>query len=145
MLTKYKSIDFDSDESYEYSHRVLHDKKVLYDNYCDMYHWMKRLADTYTSSTGMELELGSGGGFFKELYPEIVTSDVTMVNGVDMKIDARDLPFDNETLRCIYGVHVMHHIPDIELFFREASRSLKTGGGDRDGGTILESDSKAFL
>ena len=77
---------------------------------------------------GIALELGSGAGFVKEVLPDIVTSDVISYSGVDRKLDACDMPFENEALRAILMFDVFHHIPDVERFLNEAQRCLKPGG-----------------
>ena len=96
-----------------------------------MYERMIALRNRFFSEVkgGHELELGSGGGFFKEINPECITSDISLVNGVDMVVDAQQLPFDNESVDCIYLVHVLHHIPDVRKFLNEVLRCCKTGGG----------------
>lgn len=76
---------------------------------------------------GALVELGSGGSYLKELEPELITSDV--VDGVaDRVIDARQLPFADSSVRAVLLTHVLHHIPDLEAFFREAQRTLVPGG-----------------
>lgn len=73
------------------------------------------------------VELGSGSSYIKDLRSEIITSDVTP--GVaDMVIDGRRLPFPGQSVRALLLTHVFHHIPDVELFFREAVRVLVPGG-----------------
>jgi SAM-dependent methyltransferase len=77
---------------------------------------------------GIALELGSGGGFIKEVLPQVVTSDVIPYPGVDHTLDATRMDLDDESLRAIFMINVFHHIPDVEAFFREAIRCLKPGG-----------------
>ena len=48
--------------------------------------------------------------------------------GVDRVVDARALAFDDNALDGIVMVDVLHHIPDVSLFFQEASRCVKAGG-----------------
>jgi SAM-dependent methyltransferase len=74
------------------------------------------------------LEFGSGGGFLKDVIPDVVTSDIIPVPGVDCVVDARTIPVRDGSLDAILMTHVLHHIPDVELFFREASRVLSPGG-----------------
>ncbi len=74
------------------------------------------------------LELGSGGGFIKELYPKIITSDVLELTTVDKIFSACAMPFADGSLDAIVMVDVLHHIPDVRAFFRQARRCLKTGG-----------------
>lgn len=94
--------------------------------------WYQRLlADVdsviTTSASAKILELGSGSSYIKELRPDVITSDVTP-GAADCVIDARHLPFENESLKAILASHVIHHIPNIESFFAEADRTLVPGG-----------------
>lgn len=77
---------------------------------------------------GQTLELGSGGGFFKEALSEAITSDVQDVPGADRRIDAKKLPFNQHALRAIVGTNVLHHVASIGDFFAEAERVLNPGG-----------------
>ncbi|HZD77651.1 MAG TPA: methyltransferase domain-containing protein [Acidobacteriaceae bacterium] len=42
--------------------------------------------------------------------------------------DGRNLPFASGDLRGIVMTDVLHHIPDVAAFFREATRCLRPGG-----------------
>ena len=77
---------------------------------------------------GDVLEIGSGGGFFKDVFPNVITSDIMTLSCCDRCIDALDLPFDNESLSAITMVNVFHHLPDCARFLSEAQRTLKDGG-----------------
>jgi SAM-dependent methyltransferase len=77
---------------------------------------------------GRALELGSGGGFVKEVIPEIITSDLVPYEGIDRLVDATHLPFLDRSLRIICMLNVFHHIPDVARFFEEAQRCLVPGG-----------------
>lgn len=77
---------------------------------------------------GLVLEVGSGGGFLKELLPECITSEVFPCAGVDMVLDGRKLPFADGSLRGIIMVDVFHHIPNVAEFLSEAERTLTPGG-----------------
>ena len=90
--------------------------------------WYESLIAELPHVSGDVLELGSGGGFLRDLLPTVVTSDVMEVPGVDRVIDARTLPFADGTLRAIVATNVLHHIPDIRAFLREAARALAPGG-----------------
>lgn len=43
-------------------------------------------------------------------------------------IDAEHLPFVDSSVDIVYGYAMVHHLPDLERFFREAIRVLKPGG-----------------
>jgi SAM-dependent methyltransferase len=77
---------------------------------------------------GKYLEIGSGGGFLKEIFPEVITSDILALPNVDMVFSAEQLPFKNEELGSIMMLNVFHHIPNPHLFLKEAERTLITGG-----------------
>lgn len=77
---------------------------------------------------GQVLEIGTGAGFAKSLIPSLVTSDIIPYQGIDVVLDARRLPFSDESLRMICMMNVFHHIADVELFLREAERCLVPGG-----------------
>ena len=101
-------------------------RPLLKRNYDD---WYRRLLEDARSApaSGAILELGSGGSYLKSLEPAILTSDV-VPNVADRVIDARKLPFADESLRALLLTHVFHHIPDVDAFFSEAQRTLIPGG-----------------
>lgn len=77
---------------------------------------------------GLALELGSGGGFIKEVIPEMITSDTIAYAGVDRVVDATNMPFEDRSVKLIAMMNVFHHIPDVERFLREAARVLVPRG-----------------
>ncbi len=77
---------------------------------------------------GLVLELGSGGGFLKEVMPEVITSDTLPYRGVDRVVDATRMPFKDRELKAVFMLNVFHHIPDVAAFFRELERCLAPGG-----------------
>jgi SAM-dependent methyltransferase len=91
--------------------------------------WYARLLADVRSvpNRGLLLELGSGGSCLKDLEPRFITSDV-IPDVAEQVIDARELPFEENSLQAIALTHVLHHIPDLEAFFREAQRTLVPGG-----------------
>lgn len=92
--------------------------------------YSKMLRDESTvpkDQPGQILEIGSGGGYIKLLRRDIITSDV--IPGLaDKVVDARALPFPDQSLRAIFLTNSFHHIPDVETFLREAVRTLVPGG-----------------
>ncbi len=77
---------------------------------------------------GVVVEVGSGGGFLRELFPEVICSDILPLPHCDMTFSAQNLPFAKETVSAIFMIDVLHHIPDCEAFFEEAERVLVKGG-----------------
>ena len=78
--------------------------------------------------TGTIVELGSGGGFLRDVLPEVVTSDLLPYPGIENVVDGTNMPFADGSLRAILMLNVFHHIPDCAAFLREASRCLAPGG-----------------
>lgn len=91
--------------------------------------WYNNFVDEVKKNPGGKyLEIGSGGGFLKDLIPSVITSDIMSLPTVDMKFSAEKMPFQNNELDGIFMVNVLHHIPHPHMFFREAERTLKPGG-----------------
>lgn len=77
---------------------------------------------------GKLLEIGSGGGFLKEMIPQVITSDVMPLDHCEMIFSAERMPFGDEELSAVVMLNVFHHIPKPWMFLQEAERTLKTGG-----------------
>lgn len=76
------------------------------------------------------LELGSGGGFFRELAPHAITSECVPAPRVDRVVDACNIAehFGPSSLDAIAAFNVFHHLPDCEGFLRGAEAVLRPGG-----------------
>jgi SAM-dependent methyltransferase len=76
------------------------------------------------------LELGSGGGFFRDFAPHAVTSECIDVPGIDRIVDACRIgeQFEAASLDAIAAFNVFHHLPDAAGFLRGASKVLRAGG-----------------
>lgn len=77
---------------------------------------------------GLLVELGSGGGFLKEIEPSVICTDIIDLPTNDMTFSALEMPFKDNTVGGIFMIDTMHHIPDSEHFLKEASRVLIKGG-----------------
>jgi len=77
---------------------------------------------------GRSLEIGGGGGHFKEFFPKIISSDYTFCDWLDLSLDAHNLPFAGGGLGNIVMIDILHHLASPPLFFHEAQRTLKKGG-----------------
>jgi SAM-dependent methyltransferase len=90
--------------------------------------WYQSIVARIPDSEGAVLELGSGAGFFQRFVPNVITSEVFECAGVQLVADAQNLPFSDGELRAIVMTDVLHHIPNVAAFFREATRCLRSGG-----------------
>ena len=77
---------------------------------------------------GRVVELGSGGGFLKQVIPEVISSDVLPLPSNDLTFSALDMPFGDNSVGGLFMVDTFHHIPDARRFLAEASRVLAPGG-----------------
>jgi SAM-dependent methyltransferase len=102
---------------------IWNSKKVLRKIYTDYY--VRMMA--YSNAPSI-LEIGGGSGNLKKLYPNIISTDLLPTSWIDVACDAQSLPFKEHTFDTIIAVDVLHHIQRTPLFFKEASRVLKTGG-----------------
>ncbi|HNF48139.1 MAG TPA: class I SAM-dependent methyltransferase [Chitinophagales bacterium] len=98
-------------------------KRIHSDWYNEFKNYSKSIA-----IQGDVVEIGSGGGFLKDVYPEVKTSDIIKLPVCDMQFSATEMPFENQSLKGIFMLNVLHHIPDNEAFFKEAERTLASGG-----------------
>lgn len=90
------------------------------------YAWMNE----YLDGKRDVVELGSGAGFAREFLrnPNLRLTDVSGKPWIDQCVDAMKLPFADGWLDAIVCSHMIHHVAQPVLFFREASRALKPGG-----------------
>lgn len=83
----------------------------------------------FGATPGLRWEIGSGAGFLREIYPEVIPSDVKIVPFVAVAASGDRLPVPAGALRAVYAVNVFHHLNDPRAFFREMCRALAPGGG----------------
>jgi len=121
-------IDNGSPEWFKIQKEIILSRPLLRHHY-DLW-YSKMLSDEKSvplNQNGKILEIGSGGGYLKDIRPDVITSDV--VPGIaDLLLDARSLPFPDNSLRAIIIINAFHHIPDVEQFLKEARRCLISRG-----------------
>lgn len=120
-----RGLDLDDPSLTLVRRRIVREKPFLRAIYEDWYRW---IAQSLPAGDDPVLEVGSGPGFLAEHIPDLVTSEVFPCQGVREVVDALRLPFGDGTLRAIVMTDVLHHIPDVGRFFREAERTLRPGG-----------------
>lgn len=77
---------------------------------------------------GLAIEIGAGGGFAREVVPDLLATDVLPYEGIDQVVDATAMPYPDHSLRFIGMLNVFHHIPHVGAFLTEAERCLMPGG-----------------
>lgn len=106
--------------------QILQEKKFLRKVYKSFYRDL--ISHIPNHETGTLIELGSGAGFIKQIYPNVQTSDVLDLPDIDRIFDATKMPFDNDTVDAILLINVFHHIKNVEQFFVEGKRILNENG-----------------
>ncbi len=105
--------------------QIIKEKVFLRNLYIDFY---KTFKEAVGSGASKMVELGSGGGFIKEIMPDVITSDIIKVPSVDMVFSAEQMPFENNNVDAFFMIDVLHHIKKPKVFFAEAQRCLRKGG-----------------
>jgi SAM-dependent methyltransferase len=119
--------DMDSPDMSALHGRIIRGKRFCRETYLSFYRDFQRVAAPFGPGA-LLVELGSGGGFIKEVMPAVVTSEVVPVPGVDRAFSALDMPFQDGTVDAFFMKDVLHHLSDARRFFRELDRCLKPGG-----------------
>lgn len=126
-----EGIDPDSAE-FTRAHRAVLDRKPLLR--AVMTRTLRRCRDAderyfHSCAATARLELGSGTGLMRELYSDVLTSEVKLVPYVALAARGEELPFRSGILRAIYAINVLHHVSDPRALFREVARVSAPGGG----------------
>lgn len=119
-------MDVDCPETTERRRIIIRSKGFLRRLYTE---WYRLIQEHLPDGEGGVAELGSGAGFMKECMPEVITTEVLALKGIDIQIppDGR-LPFADAGLRAIVMTDVLHHIGTPRFFFNEAARTVRPGG-----------------
>lgn len=127
MKLKYNiPYDIDSPERTIFHGKIIENNRFLRKIYLDWYRTLKRYAPIELD--GHLVELGSGGGFLKELLPSVITSDILPLPDVDRQFSALQMPFADGSIAALLMINTFHHLPDSEAFLTEAFRVLEPGG-----------------
>jgi SAM-dependent methyltransferase len=125
-----RGVDPDSSAFAEANRRVLQRKPMLRRLFERVYGECREADERFFAGCpGRRVEIGSGSSFIGEVYPDVLTSDVKPLTFVDLVLHAEALPFRDRSLRAVYGINVLHHLPRPRAFFRELERALHPGGG----------------
>jgi len=106
--------------------KIIQQKPFLKKIYIDFYKKFEKVVSDPQKQ--VLVELGSGGGFIKEIIGNVITSDVLELLNVDRIFSVFDMPFDQGSVDAFFMLDVLHHITNPRAFFREALRCLKAGG-----------------
>jgi SAM-dependent methyltransferase len=77
---------------------------------------------------GISVEVGAGPGFFKQVAPDILATDLIWCPWLDAVADAQRLPFRSRSITNVFGLDMLHHLATPMTFLTEVSRILIPGG-----------------
>jgi SAM-dependent methyltransferase len=126
----FPGLDLESPKTTALHRELIRSKPMLRRWYAERYDgYLKRIGP---DRSGRHVELGSGGGFLKEVFPEAITSSVRREDKeaglVDRVLDAHALDLEDGSVDSFFLLDVLHHLQDPASFFHELSRCLKRGG-----------------
>ncbi len=125
-LPEVRGLDHDSPELIRIHDELIRRKPFLRALYREHYRELaRRLKDL---PEGPVVEIGSGGGFVKEVLPSVLTTDLHPAPHVDRVMSAQKLEFPDGSVSAIVMLNVFHHVPNPRQFLTEAVRVLKPGG-----------------
>jgi SAM-dependent methyltransferase len=119
------AIDTQAQEFFSKHRRVWEQKHVLRRIYNEEF--FARLL-SFRKKDGTSVEVGTGPGFFKQVLPGVLSTDIVWCPWLDVVADAQNLPFGTSSVANIFGVDVLHHITAPMTFLLEAQRVLVPGG-----------------
>ena len=125
-LPEVHGLDHDSPELIRIHRELIQRKPFLRSLYREHYRELARYIAG--APPGPIVEIGSGGGFLKEVLPEAITTDLHREPHLDHVMGAEKLDFPDGTVAAILMLNVFHHLPDPALFLSEAVRVLRPGG-----------------
>lgn len=118
----------DDPETILFHAKLISTKPFLRKLYAEYYAVFQTHLGALASRPGICIELGSGGGFLKEIIPEVITTDVHKGAGIDRIVHADRLPFKAGEVKALLLLNVLHHLADPGAFLKEAERVLTPGG-----------------
>jgi len=107
--------------------QILRQKKFLFEVYKE---WYGRFKDGLGELNGgnVIVELGSGGGFIKDVIPSVITSDILQIPIIDVCFSGESMPFADASIDAFLMIDVFHHIKEPAHLLKEMDRCLKKGG-----------------
>ena len=121
-----RGFDLESAEATAAHARIIRDKPFLRKLYERYYAEFAR-ADR-DAPGGARVEIGSGGGFLDRVVSGLVRLDLRPGADVDLVASALALPFAARSVGVVFMLNVLHHLPDVSVFFSELGRVLAPGG-----------------
>jgi SAM-dependent methyltransferase len=122
-----RDLDLESSEATEVHARLIREKALLRRLYHSYYVAYDEVIARATPG-GLIVEIGSGGGYYRSLRPNVISIDLRPGADVDVVGSALAIPLRTNSTSAILLLNVLHHLPNPVAFFHECARILTPGG-----------------
>ena len=119
--------DLDDPQATVLHSQIVRQKKFLSEVYNEFYNRFKEGLGDVTGNAVL-VELGSGGGFIKDILPSVITSDILQIPIIDVCFSGESMPFPDASVDAFLMIDVFHHIKEPAHLLKEMERCLKKGG-----------------
>jgi len=123
-----RQLDVDAPEAVAIHRQIIESKPLLQRLFLQWYRECLPAVSETKLLGGDMVELGCGAGSLEKLIPGIIKTDVVAHPFADRVMDAQSLEFEDNSLRCIFVIGILHHISEPARFLAEAQRCLKPHG-----------------
>lgn len=113
------------EDIYQKHRKIWNEKKLLREIYSE---WYEKILNDLSIVNGKTVELGGGGGNFKQFKKDVISADIVKLDWLDMCFDAHDMPFEENAVSNLVMIDVLHHLNDPVKFLNESYRVLNSGG-----------------
>ncbi|OGT32146.1 MAG: hypothetical protein A3E87_04990 [Gammaproteobacteria bacterium RIFCSPHIGHO2_12_FULL_35_23] len=124
-----EGVDVDSTELVDVNLSILVEKPMIKEVFKEFYDLCIGLNKKLLNGKGLEIEVGAGASFFKQVYPHIISTDIKASSHHDRILDIQNMNLESQSVRGFYAINCFHHLPEPRKFFSELKRTLVPGGG----------------
>lgn len=118
----------DSPEAITVHRRIIETKSIMRSVYRFWYEQFLPSVKATRAVSGRMIEVGCGASHLEKYIPDIIKTDCVAHANIHQVVDACRLPYESDSLRCIFVLNALHHFERPALFLSEAERCLKKGG-----------------
>ncbi|MBI5367743.1 MAG: methyltransferase domain-containing protein [Planctomycetes bacterium] len=121
-------VDLDGPGAIAVHRRIIESNPCLQAHYRRWYRECLPAVQETRALPGLLVELGSGAGFLDQVIPGLIKTEPVPSPFAHRVVDAMALDFPDASLRSLFLIAVLHHVPRPAAFLAEAQRCLRPGG-----------------
>lgn len=124
------TVEVDSADRIRAHRELLLKKRMIREVFFELYALLDSMEKKYFGNDpGKRIEIGSGSSLLKDALPDVELTDIVDYPGLDRVVDAMSMPYADNSLKTVFGIHCFHHLPDPYRFLAEVARVCRPGGG----------------